>query len=614
MIRFRISFVALLAVAAFIAAPAVAMAAGPITTPRQILHETFDGALDPRVTLTANPSVGATPPAFWGPVAGSFYGASGKGLWCAGSVTGSPTVDGWSLWGGKYPAGTFGHATVVLPELASYYSSSLELQYKMPSVNVDWNQPFTVSWWANTSTSTADAWKPLAATAWTRLGYPLSVASNKANLSRRAGSFWLAFYDYTLPNPVATPYEGPTVDELYVRGWVFGKVRALESTVSAGHAVVRWVPPCRSTTSTVAEERPIVYRVYRRPDRLPEVWTEVTPSAGTTATAFTDAATLNDYFVYAVQVYSRTSTAAYGEPATSTRVTLGSPPPATKASLTPAVPDGANGWHRTFPKIAVSRDLPGTTFVRWDAGVVSSSTATPMTPQTPAEGTRTLTYYGSSTANTVETPSHTLVVKYDKTAPAGTFVFNGSASTTFTYASTATVDSSMADSASGVLAMAVSRNGGASWDATRAYAPRIVISLPAAGTYAVRVRYADRAGNTRVLPRTIVRRPTVATSVTIRTSATSVRSGYAVVLSGAGTPSTLVGKVMVVYVLKPGRSTYSYSSARGFYSLGGKAAWAYRYLFKVGMTKGYYRFKAAVPAQPGFLASTSPTIVTVRLY
>lgn len=65
--------------------------------------------------------------------------------------------------------------------------------------------------------------------------------------------------------------------------------------------------------------------------------------------------------------------------------------------------------------------------------------------------------------------------------------------------------------------------------------------------------------------------------------------------------------------MKPGRAYWSYSSNRTVYYTGGGAAWQYKYYFKPGMVKGSYVFKAVVPAYSGFLASTSPTTVSIRL-
>ncbi len=105
----------------------------------------------------------------------------------------------------------------------------------------------------------------------------------------------------------------------------------------------------------------------------------------------------------------------------------------------------------------------------------------------------------------------------------------------------------------------------------------------------------------------------VATSVSIRTSAASARIGSIPILSGVVTPTGMIGRNMVVFVKKPGKAYWSYSSNRTVYGRDGGAAWLYKYTFKRGMTKGVYLFKASVLAQPGFLASSSPTIVSIRL-
>jgi hypothetical protein len=105
----------------------------------------------------------------------------------------------------------------------------------------------------------------------------------------------------------------------------------------------------------------------------------------------------------------------------------------------------------------------------------------------------------------------------------------------------------------------------------------------------------------------------LATSITIRTSATSARIGSRPVLSGSVTPTAMIGRVIVVYVKKPGKRYWTYSSNRGVFSSGSAGGWSYKYYFKRGMAKGVYTFKACVLAQPGFLGSDSPTTVSIRL-
>jgi murein DD-endopeptidase MepM/ murein hydrolase activator NlpD len=106
-------------------------------------------------------------------------------------------------------------------------------------------------------------------------------------------------------------------------------------------------------------------------------------------------------------------------------------------------------------------------------------------------------------------------------------------------------------------------------------------------------------------------------SITIRASATSARIGGAPILSGAVSPTGMIGRNIVVWVKKPGKAYYSYSSNRTVYSLYGGAAWYYKYTFKKGMTKGVYYFKASAPA-PGFassagFATSTSSVISIRL-
>jgi Bacterial pre-peptidase C-terminal domain len=136
--------------------------------------------------------------------------------------------------------------------------------------------------------------------------------------------------------------------------------------------------------------------------------------------------------------------------------------------------------------------------------------------------------------------------------------------------------------------------------------------VPVSGYYYIDVYAEDWAGTYTL---DAVAAPLVqATSVTIRTNATSAKTGNIPILSGAVTPIGMVGRNMVVYVMKPGKTYWTYSSNRTVYNLGGTAAWQYKYYFKAGMVKGYYKFKAVVPAYFGlFLTSTSPTTVGITL-
>ena len=103
------------------------------------------------------------------------------------------------------------------------------------------------------------------------------------------------------------------------------------------------------------------------------------------------------------------------------------------------------------------------------------------------------------------------------------------------------------------------------------------------------------------------------TSITIRTNATTARIGNIPILSGSVTPTSTIGENIVVWVKKPGKTYWSYSSNRTVYNRYGTAAWLYKYYFRPGMVRGIYTFKSTVSATAGFATSTSPGTVSIRL-
>ena len=97
------------------------------------------------------------------------------------------------------------------------------------------------------------------------------------------------------------------------------------------------------------------------------------------------------------------------------------------------------------------------------------------------------------------------------------------------------------------------------------------------------------------------------TTVSVKASAKTATIGKMVTLSGAVTGASAVGQNVIVYVKKPGKKFWTYSSTRTSYKLGGGAAWQYKYTFKKGMAKGTYQFKAV------FLHAETPTVATIKL-
>jgi hypothetical protein len=139
-------------------------------------------------------------------------------------------------------------------------------------------------------------------------------------------------------------------------------------------------------------------------------------------------------------------------------------------------------------------------------------------------------------------------------------------------------------------------------------AVKAVVTLRLAGAPAVDA--SGTPGNSAVLDEISLSRPH--TTISIKANATATKIGRIPILSGSVTPGTTIGKNTAVYVKKPGKRYWTYSSNRTVYSLGGSAAWQYKYYFKRGMTKGVYYFKAVAPEMPGALGSTS-SLISIRL-
>jgi hypothetical protein len=101
----------------------------------------------------------------------------------------------------------------------------------------------------------------------------------------------------------------------------------------------------------------------------------------------------------------------------------------------------------------------------------------------------------------------------------------------------------------------------------------------------------------------------IPTSLTISSTATSVTRGKQFILSGLMTPTPgTVGVNVIVWVKKPGKSYYSYSSNRTVYAgVGGVASWQYKYNTLKMQPKGTYRFYVSFIANGTYLASHSVT-------
>jgi hypothetical protein len=101
---------------------------------------------------------------------------------------------------------------------------------------------------------------------------------------------------------------------------------------------------------------------------------------------------------------------------------------------------------------------------------------------------------------------------------------------------------------------------------------------------------------------------TTPTTISIRTSAASVGLGGTFNLTGVLTPTALAGRTMHADVMKPGRSYWTYSSARVIAG-GTTATWWYRYK---PLSRGTYRFRGVFDGGSGYESSISG-VVTVAV-
>lgn len=221
----------------------------------------------------------------------------------------------------------------------------------------------------------------------------------------------------------------------------------------------------------------------------------------------------------------------------------------------------------------------------------------------------TLEFWSVDTASNVETPHNS--ANFAITAPPDTTPPTTTSDAVASYSGAATIHMTATDNpgGSGVAHTYYRLDGGTQTEG-------VSCGTSVAGPHTLEFWSSDVAGNPETPHHTAaftVTATTQATSITIKTAATSTTVGKIVTLSGAVTPMGMIGQNIVAYVMKPGSARWTYSSNRTTYALNGAAAWQYKYFFKPGMAKGTYKFKAVVPAWPGYLTSTSPTTVSIKV-
>jgi hypothetical protein len=551
--------------------PRAAYAAGPVLTPGNVFSESFDGTQPARLQLDW--PYGLTPPAYWGVITQRRHTGS-SGLWCAGNVFGNPVANGWTTFGGRYPDNTAGLATFDVPELANYYSSTLDYWYLLPSrgsadfsaLNVMWSATLSPPWQSNAEQAVVTTWTPVS--------YSMSVPTpdnqiRPISLSRSAGYIRFQFFDdYGDSGENPTNGEGPTLDDVAVNGWMYGPVRGLAVNMAGSTAHVTWSTPWRSTAATSTEERPIVYRVYREQVGS-SAWTELTtnPVAGT---SFDDGNTeaLSGPYRYVVQATDAAGT-GFGEVVLSRDATThvfvqaaGAPiftinpiPTPTRFDVTPAYTTTES------PSPSHVATLDGSPFT-------IGNTVT-------AEGPHVLSVRltGSGGASSEQFASFTI----DKSAP----VTHDNAPAGIQLAATQILLTAT-DKYTSVARTEYKLDTAANWTTQ----PSGGVWITAWGDHTLYYRSIDAAGNVEATQHVhlSMRQPT---TLSIAPSTYSPTHGHAFTVSGYLAPGLKNEHILVKYQ-KPGSSKW-YSVTVHTTASGTRGKWSYKY---TPAKKGTYHFKA----------------------
>lgn len=141
-------------------------------------------------------------------------------------------------------------------------------------------------------------------------------------------------------------------------------------------------------------------------------------------------------------------------------------------------------------------------------------------------------------------------------------------------------------------------------------AVRALVSIRLAGGTTAVSATETVGGTSAIIDDLSLARPQAA--LTIKATTTSTRIGRTVTLSGSVTPAAAVGQPVVVYVQRPG-SPWVRWHTHTVTAAGASGAWRCTYTFRRGSRTGTYRFKAEVPAFPGYLGSGRTTMLSVKV-
>ena len=170
-------------------------------------------------------------------------------------------------------------------------------------------------------------------------------------------------------------------------------------------------------------------------------------------------------------------------------------PPVTTLSTNPSGPDGSNGWFKAKPSILLTRNEPGTTYYQVDSTSTGGWTVyTSATAGVGAqEGQHTVYFYSTDSYNNTETIRSQLI-KIDTAAPSSgiTSPVNGA----HLNGTSCTISGTASDTASsGLSKIEISINDGVWVTASGTTAWSYSWPLPADGSYTIKSRATDIAGN-----------------------------------------------------------------------------------------------------------------------
>jgi putative cell wall-binding protein len=501
--RLRLIVLAATFAAALLLYVQVAIAAPP-SSPMTITTSTFEDAYPYGFTdIYARNIQGEEPTvAYWGRIS-EVKRTGTYSLWCAGRAYPGDAVRPYGL----YPLTTRGRAYKNLPDVADYYSATLSFYYLLPSRGAADLDSFVLRTSAIDaagdpvgSSMTISDFPLTSASGWTNKQFDLSSPSGEVNLSRKASRFTFDFFDY-IEYDGQTPASGygASIDDVVVSGYKYGPVRALSGSFGGSPGAwtisLGWQRPYRATNSTDLEERAVGYKIWRSVKNS-GVWVDLTPSGpvsvstGNPSAVFFDDGPFVDYVTYTYVVVPYDAGGGYGE-AQQTDVQAGDmTPPATTASVSPAVP--ASGWIKTNASVTLSAvDSAGGegvahTYYKVDGGG-QTTYASPFSVTT--EGLHSVEYWSVDLPGNLESPHKMTDFKIDKTSPTTPLDLTA---TPFDSDETTLTWSASADALSGLDHYDVYDG---TFRVTFATGTSTTIPLVAGGTHSFTVRAVDVAGN-----------------------------------------------------------------------------------------------------------------------